>query len=440
MSKLNRFARNEEGNILITFALAATVVIGFAGLATEVASWYATKRAMQNAADEGAQGAIVSLKLNQPGSSTFDGYAQKEAKSATAHQGFADGANNASVTVNIPPLTGSHTGATWNHKTVEVIVTQPKELLFASLFMSSGPTITARAVASVVPGSGDCLLAMNATLSQAFAVVGNASVNVACGIAVDSNASDALYTQGNASLQTAASLTVNGNMSLGHNGVTAGSQDVGNGTTIADPYASRLFPSLYPGCSICTSVSKALLAPLSATSGTFSGGGVFTNGLTVSGTLTLNSGVYYIDQGDLTVKNATLVTSNATIILTSSVSGNSSGNFVVDATGVVNFTAPTSGLTQGIAVMGDRSAPFCNSTGKKACSGMQSNPTVTIVGAMYFPKTTFFMQGTPTWSSTACTQLIADNFWLQGNPTLSDTNCPGAGATDFGPSTVAMVE
>jgi Flp pilus assembly protein TadG len=437
MSKLIRFAGNERGNIVITFAVAVAVMIGAASLGTEVASWYATKRAMQNAADLGAQNAIISLK-NVSNPATTDGYARKEAKSATAYHGYADGVKNAVVTVNIPPTSGSYTGSSYNHKAAEVVVAQPMPLTFASLFMSSGPTITARAVAIITPGGGDCVLALNPTASGALTVWGNTSVNVGCGIAVDSNASDALTTGGNARLQTAATLTVNGGTSLGHNGVQYGSLDSGNGTTIADPYASKLFPSLYPGCSTCTSVSKASLTSLSATSGTFTGGGVFSNGLTVSGTLTLSNGTYYIDQGDLVVKNATLVTSNATIVLTSSVSGSNAGNFVVDANGVVNLTDPTSGLTSGIAIMQDRSPPRCTSSGN--CSHMQSNPTITIVGAMYFPQTDFSMQGTPIWNATACTQLIASTLYLQGNPVLSDTNCEGAGASDFGPDVVKLAE
>ena len=35
----------------MTFALSITVLLGAAGLGTEVASWYAAKRDMQNAAD-----------------------------------------------------------------------------------------------------------------------------------------------------------------------------------------------------------------------------------------------------------------------------------------------------------------------------------------------------------------------------------------------------
>jgi Flp pilus assembly protein TadG len=436
--RLVAFGQDRRGNILIFLALGIAVMIGAAGLGVEVASWYAQKRAMQNAADLAAEGAVLSLKNNPPGSSTQDGYAAKEGKTATSLHGYADGNSGTSVTVNIPPLSGSFTGSTYNHKAAEVIISKPATLYFASLFLPSTPTVGVRAVARIVPGGGDCMLATDPTASQAIAVIGNATVNVACGIADNSNASDALYMQGNATLITSTTLTVDGQFS--HTGgaytLSAGTSDIGNGSTITDPYASTKFPSLNPSCTNCTLVSKASLTALSGTSGTFSGGGVFTGALSVSGTLSLSDGVYYVDGGDLTVKNATLTTSNATIILTSSVNSSSIGTLQVDANGVLNLTAPSSSTssTQGIAIMQDRSVTAGTD------NHMQSNPTVTVVGAMYFPSGGWSMQGTPTWNATVCTQLIADTFTLHGNPGLSDTNCPGAGAKDFGPNAVKLAE
>src|SRR6476661_6435603 len=65
-----QFARNERGNVLATFAIAVTVLLGAAGLGTEAASWYATKRDMQNAADLGAAGGALALKINYASASS----------------------------------------------------------------------------------------------------------------------------------------------------------------------------------------------------------------------------------------------------------------------------------------------------------------------------------------------------------------------------------
>src|SRR5579872_1025019 len=163
--RLSAFARDRHGNILMTFALSIAILLAAAGLGTEVASWYSTRRAMQNAADLGAASGAMSLKFNYPGSATFDGYAAKEAKAATATHGFADGSNSTTVTVNIPPLSGSYTGAGYNHKAVEVIISQPMTALFSGLFLSVGPTITTRAVGLVNASASDCMVALNPAAS-----------------------------------------------------------------------------------------------------------------------------------------------------------------------------------------------------------------------------------------------------------------------------------
>src|SRR5512136_122460 len=123
---LVRFRGCGRGNILISFALGITVLIGAAGLGTEVASWYSTRRAMQNAADLGAAGGAKFLQVySTNASNAYDDYAKKEAKSAAAYHGYLTGSNNTTVTVNIPPQSGSYTGSAYNHLAVEVIISQP---------------------------------------------------------------------------------------------------------------------------------------------------------------------------------------------------------------------------------------------------------------------------------------------------------------------------
>jgi Putative Flp pilus-assembly TadE/G-like len=436
---LGRILRDCRGGIAVSMAVSILLMFGAVGLGAEGASWYSIRRDMQNAADLGAESAIVSLKTNAGGTAaTITTYAYNEAKSAAAIHGLADGSNGVTITPLTPPGSGSYTSSSYLNKAIEVTISKPVNAMFSGLFLSTGPTIAVRAVAAIVPGSGDCVLATSPTASQAIAVIGNTTVNVGCGIADNSNASDALYFQGSATLTTSSSVTVNGNYSATGKAYTFsyGSADINKGTTVADPYTGSMLPSLYSSCSNCTYVNKASLSSLSGTSGTFTGGGVFTGPLAVSGTLSLSNGIYYIDGGNLTVKNATLTTSNATIVLTSSTSNSNIGTLQVDANGVLNLTAPTSSTykTQGIAIMQDPSVASGTD------NHMQSNPTVTVAGAMYFPSGRWSMQGTPTWNATTCTQLIANTFTLQGNPNLSDTNCSGAGAKEFGPGSVELVE
>ena len=57
--RLRRLSGDERGSILVLGALAATVLIGFVGLATDVAMLYAQRQALQNAADAAALGAAA---------------------------------------------------------------------------------------------------------------------------------------------------------------------------------------------------------------------------------------------------------------------------------------------------------------------------------------------------------------------------------------------
>ena len=57
-----RFLGSRRGNVMAIFAVAFTVIIGAVGLGTDAASWYSTKRDMQNAADLAAVGSAESVK------------------------------------------------------------------------------------------------------------------------------------------------------------------------------------------------------------------------------------------------------------------------------------------------------------------------------------------------------------------------------------------
>ena len=52
---------DRRGAVMPLFALALPIIIGFAGLGTEVANWYLTKRTMQGAADAAASTAATAL-------------------------------------------------------------------------------------------------------------------------------------------------------------------------------------------------------------------------------------------------------------------------------------------------------------------------------------------------------------------------------------------
>ena len=129
LAALSRFALLERkssrrGSVAIQMAIMMTVLIGMAGLGTEVPYMMYKHRQMQTAADSGALGAAVALTQGYPAIAT-------EADGIAAALGFTNGSSNVTVTVNNPPKSGNYTT---NSSAVEVIVTQPQTLKMAGLF------------------------------------------------------------------------------------------------------------------------------------------------------------------------------------------------------------------------------------------------------------------------------------------------------------------
>jgi Flp pilus assembly protein TadG len=79
---------NEGGGVAVIFGLVATLVIAIVGLGVDVAYWYRTDRAMQNAADSAAIAAATN------GTGTY----QNEAKAVASQYGYVDGSNGVTVT------------------------------------------------------------------------------------------------------------------------------------------------------------------------------------------------------------------------------------------------------------------------------------------------------------------------------------------------------
>src|SRR5246127_4973438 len=183
---LKRFVRDESGAYAIVVALMMPVLIGTAGLGTEVAWWLYKHKNMQSAADSGAVSAA-----------TDGSNLTVQANSVTASYGYANGINNATVTVNQPPSSGNYSSTP---QAVEVIVSQSLPRLLSALFGSGPVVITARAVAVPNAGTG-CVLALDPTASSAVAVNGSNNLNlINCNLYSDSNASPSLNVNGSATV------------------------------------------------------------------------------------------------------------------------------------------------------------------------------------------------------------------------------------------------
>jgi hypothetical protein len=378
---------------------------------------YYTHQHMQSAADSSALSAATAYYVQ--GSST--GLAT-QAKAASAAYGFVAGSNGETVTVNQPPVSGSHTSTAG---AVEVIIRQPQARLFSSLFTSAPLSISARSVAVANGGLG-CVLALDSSASGAATVKGTAAVSLnGCSLMDNSNSSTALNVSGSSTL-SAMSVNVVGSIS-GTSNITT-TQGLTTGAAAAsDPYAGTSFPS-FSGCDHHNFSSKKTetISP-----------GVYCGGMSLNAgaNVTLNPGIYYLDQGSLQVNGgATLTGTGVTIVFTSS-TGSDYATATINGGATITLSAPlpSSGLaTAGIAMFADRNMPVGTSF------KFEGGATQDIEGALYLPKGDVSFAG-GAGTSTSCTQLVGDTITFTGNSNFA-VNCTGYGTKPLGSGIAKLVE
>ena len=454
--------RDRRGAAAVLLAVALSGIVGFAGLGSEVASWYYTTRSMQGAVDSAASTAAATLASATSSGSTITGdQLRNAARSVASTFNFTNGTGSTTVTVNNPPATTTNLDSTRCSPSftgfncyVEVIISQPQTALLTGLFLSTGPTISARAVALAKMDATDtgCVVTLNKTASRALQNSGSGALTfTGCSLYDNSNASDALYQGGSGSISTQAAYVV-GNSS-GSITATDGIHTGMNPTN--DPYAwvpSPSAPATTGSCGTGGANGQALdkLFPNNSNTVTINPTGCTTYGfggskdlhMTSSQTLNLCPGTYVFYGTSLRMDGQTTInapptsnlstlcpgnTSGGVTIIFSNSSGNSPGIPNISAGATVNLTAPTSGTYKGVAMFQDRLT--CTGTGNNnnGCNAaLQGSGTQNITGAIYFPNSSLSYSGGASTGGAQCTQLIADTINFTGGSTFN-SNCSSAG-------------
>ncbi|MFC3173392.1 pilus assembly protein TadG-related protein [Novosphingobium bradum] len=408
---LHRLAASRAGNVLVVAAFSLPLVIGAVGLAIDVAGWQQSRRALQGAADS----AVYSAAVASAAGASAD-RAREEARAVLSTYGLVNGANGVTITVSNPPTIGNYTA---NSNAWEVKVGKAQDLRFASLFLSAAPTVSVRAVAKAGSGGSGCILALSTTAAKAVNVTNNGQIaNPNCVVYSNSADTKALSCSDNCSIK--ASTSVVGGISTYSNAAMTGAFNRTGQAPIADPYAA-VDPGAAGGCTQTSAVTTATtLNP-----------GHYCGGFNVSGskTLTLNPGIYFVDSKFYFTNGAKLdATSGVTIVINGSYCiglgdcavGNGVGN---NAT--INITAPTSGPTAGIAMMGPRTG----ADGKN--QEFTNNSYLNVQGALYFPSQKLHFNDNSNMNSALCTQLIGSTVQIDNNANMSP-NCTGTGVTPIG--------
>ena len=405
---LRNFRRDASGSYLVMMAVMAPVMIGSVGLGIDYGLWLYTQQSMQAAADSAAVSAATS------GSNIA-----VEAEGVAATYGFIKDSGGVTMSVNQPPASGSHTSVS---NAVEVVINSVQTPQFSALLGTKQFTISVRSVAVATPGTG-CVLTLNPTASGAVTSQGSSATNLSgCNLYTDSSDSAAVTVGGTASL-TALSVGAVGGVSGASNITTTGGIHTGV-ASLTDPYADKSFGS-FSGCdqhNYSTNKDDEITH------------GVYCGGISVKAgaTLKLDPGIYYLDQGSLSIEgNGAIVGTGVTLVFTSS-TGKNYATASIASNASVNLTAPTTGPTAGIVLFGDRNMP--EGTTFKLTGGS----TQSFGGAIYLPKAALTYSG-GSGGSTSCTQIIADTVTFTGNSGMA-INCNGFGTKPIGSGTAQLVE
>src|SRR5215207_4163859 len=411
---LRKLLADRTGASAVLLALALSGLVGAAGLATEAASWYAEKRAMQGAADAAASTAAAALAAGAKSPSTLTG----EAKSVTSAYHFADRSNGTAVFVNYPPQSGDYQSS----PAVEVLISRPQPALFSALFMEHGPTISVRAVAlanTSLTGQA-CVIALDSNSETSMTTSGSSVLSFpGCSLYVNSPSPSALTMTGGAAIEANIAYFVGG---YSGGGVTAQNGVYVGVDPLIDPYLNAAVPS-YSGCD--ANNYKVTGGKSETKSVASSGVYVFCSGLEITGnsTLTLGAGTFIVDRGQLWIGGGSrlVATSGTTIILTTSNPAQACATAKIDGGAVLNLTAPNSGPLSGVALYQDRGC-----TDHSITNILNGGATQNITGAIYFPNTVVnYAGGSPTGGS-QCTQLIAWKINFTGGSSFQN-NCTGTG-------------
>jgi Flp pilus assembly protein TadG len=406
-----RLSHDERGSISVLTAISLVVLLGFGALGVDTALWMRARNDAQSAADAAANSAgAAASALNSTAR------IQADVDAAAAANGFQNGVNGVTVTLNNPPVSGAYAG---NAKAYEVIITAPQKVYLASAIRgATAPIVKGRAVALLVAGTPaptfpTCILGLSPQPSQIDVTFnGNTTVTANnCDVDADSPSASSVNTNGGGTVHATNVRTVGG-VSGGNIFVTG--KIYKQQASIPDPYAGLQIPT-GGSTSANNNWSGHIINP--------TGGVVQFNGdVRVSGNTTVDGGIYIINNGSFSMAGQNSITGNGvTIILTSSNPSSDNGVFSITGGGALNITAPTTGPTAGIALWADKNLP----NNEDKFTGGTANG---ITGAIYLPSHDVKFAGN-SGSASKCGQLIGYNLIFTGTPTFNH-NCNGVGTLD----------
>jgi hypothetical protein len=357
---LSRVRQRGDGQVMIIFAVAALVLIGFVALSIDTGFLMAERRQTQNAADAGALAAAVDVLRHKSSTQVQTSGKQYGASNAGVSEG--------NVTVNWPPTSGTYAG---NPKYVETIVTKDVNKFFVGALYSGEWRVTSRAVAGVEPIPRP--YALLALRSPGIYINGTTTVYVEGGSAM-SNSN--ISSSGGSNIFFAGG-TIDAAGTISGNSQWSAVEGINpNMTAIDDPLAGTPAPPK----------GTTQTAPANCDSTcTFQPGRYTNQNITIKGTATFQSGIYYFDgstQLNLQNTNSWIKGTHVLFYFT----GNSKFN---PGNGNIQLSAPSSspyvGGVDGMVLWIANCSTFDS----------QGNGVFSVEGVIYAPCSHVELHGTP---------------------------------------------
>ncbi|HUQ37376.1 MAG TPA: pilus assembly protein TadG-related protein [Aestuariivirga sp.] len=396
MKKFLSYVRGETGNIAIVTALTVPLLAGAAGLGVETAFWYHKDLELQQAADKAAYTAALEKRAGSNTSKILNAVT-----SIATDNGYEPG----TLAVHYPPVAGAYAG---NASAIEVDLAIELPRYFSGLFLHDTVRESVRAVALMQTASNACILALSKTQAHAALFAGNSDVKlVGCTVMSNSLTSDSVKVQGSAKLTTDCIIAV-GNVDLTSGAqVTVCPAPITQAPPAADPFADLAIPTVSGNKTVGGGNSP--IQP-----------GNYTNGMNISGTRTMQPGIYVVSGGAFKINaNANITGTGVTIYIKAGTSVSINGN------ATVNLSAPTSGTYSGMLFFGDRTG-----TDNVTFNGTAASK---LTGAIYFANQDINYLGNFSGNG-GCTQVVGNTVQWSGNTAINQ-DC-----TAYGMKTIAALQ
>ena len=407
LRRATRFLADERGAAALVLALVFPVMVGGMALGTEAGYWFLSQRQLQRAADLAAHAAAVAKRSG--GTATE---MRQAALQVARGSGFEDARDTLALFT--PPDSGAYAG---QEDGAEVRITREQTRYFTQIYAQEPIELRARAVAAVEGGATACLLALSPGAPRAVSLGGSSNVSFKdCDVASNSVASDSFYMYGGSLATTGCVNAAGGAETTAGLTLTDCAAVNDFAPVVADPYSPIPEPDLTGPCKSSTVGSPGTTTVLTPTDSHHSGAKSmhFCAGLSVSGNVTFEPGVYLIEGGSFKVNsNAVLKGSEVTFYLADGVDLSFSGSATFD------LTAPSSGPYAGLLIFGSRTSTVQHSVNGAAGSVLN--------GAIYTPKSHLNLTGDFTGAAGGgCTQIVTSTVTVSGNATL-EVNCAASG-------------